>query len=122
MTTARLLFGRRFAARLAQIACLALALSFPPGCMSMRFGRQPDTRQLEQLERGTSTKADVLRLLGPPSGGGRSQFPVEDRARDLWCYYYEESTMKDAQRIFLFVYFLEGRFDGYMWFSSLPQF
>jgi hypothetical protein len=34
----------------------------------------------------------------------------------------EEGTMSDDRRLFLFVYFdPHGRFDGYLWFSSLPQ-
>jgi len=39
----------------------------------------------------------------------------------MWSYYYEEGTLKDARRIFLFVYFDQDMYDGYMWFSSLPK-
>ena len=48
-------------------------------------------------------------------------FPNADQPRDLWYYYYGEATMSDAHQFFLFVYFDRDRYDGYMWFSSLPK-
>jgi len=98
-----------------------LALSFVlGGCFTLTFGRRPDLRVLDQLVIGQSSKTDALRLLGPPGGGGRAQFPPEDRPRDLWYYYYEEGSLREDQREFLFLFFADGVFDGYMWFSSLP--
>ena len=81
----------------------------------------PDTGRIGDLKVKSSTKADVLNALGPPRGGGRSQFPVEDSPRELWWYYYEEGTLKDSQRIFLFIFFDSNRYDGHLWFSTLPQ-
>jgi len=48
----------------------------------------------------------------------------------MWSYYYEKGFIKvrdsgrldaEMRRTFLFVYFDHERYDGYMWFSSLPQ-
>jgi hypothetical protein len=45
---------------------------------------------------------------------------MDPEPRDVWYYYYEEATTKDSQRIFLYVFFDDDRYGGYMWFSSLP--
>jgi hypothetical protein len=96
------------------------------GCVSisMRSG-QPlkNTGWQEALQVGTSTREDVIEVLGQPVGQGRALLPVDtsDEARTVWTYYYEEATMQDARRLFLFV-FLDGElYDGYLWFSSLPD-
>jgi hypothetical protein len=81
----------------------------------------PDTARLDELKVNESTKANVLQLLGKPKNGGRVMFPHEDNPKDLWCYYYEESTLSDSQRIFLFIFFDQERYSGYMWVSSLPH-
>lgn len=64
-------------------ALLALAALAGPGCISSRSDRglEPTWRELEPggLERGRTTRAEVLERLGPPSqilslGGGRTAF------------------------------------------------
>ncbi len=58
--------------------------------------------------------------------------PIDDEMRDTWTYYYEEGSVNadegssagvsaESRRIFLFVYFEKGIYDGYMWFSSLSD-
>lgn len=99
---------------------------FAAGCVSIevRSGKSlRDPNWQEALEVGTSTREEVLGVLGEPVGRGRALLPVDegDSPRTVWTYYYEEATMEDARRLFLFV-FLEGdRYDGYLWFSSLPD-
>lgn len=95
------------------------------GCVSLeiRSGRplqDPDWRQA--LHVGASTREDVLRVLGEPAGRGRALLPVDEGEvpRTVWSYYYEEATMKDARRLFLFVFLDGDSYDGYLWFSSLP--
>jgi len=104
---------------------LALVLALPvlSGCSTMMsFGRKPDTAKLEStLKIGVSTRADVLDALGTPRNAGGVMLPGHDGPRDLWCYYREEGPMDDIRRMFLFVYFDGELYDGYMWFSSLPQ-
>ncbi len=46
---------------------------------------------------------------------------IDPKPRAMWTYYCEEGDLKDSRRIFLFVYFDQDRFDGYMWFSTLSK-
>jgi hypothetical protein len=81
----------------------------------------PDTSKLEtSLQPNISTKDDVLKVLGEPRNSGGALLPGHDSPRDMWVYYFEEGSLSDDRRIFLFVFFKEGRYDGYKWFSSLP--
>jgi hypothetical protein len=91
--------------------------------IDLRAGRRPDVHLLEKnLCLQESTSADVLRVLGEPFGRGKAMLPIiHSTSKVLWSYYYEEASMKDARRIFLFVFFDQDRYDGYMWFSSLPK-
>lgn len=112
--------------RLAGISILGLAVVFlllTASCVGrIRIGSRPYTDHLERsLRLGESTRADALAVLGLPYGKGRVMFPIDTKPRTIWSYYYEEGDLKDARRIFLFVYFDEDRYDGYMWFSSLPK-
>lgn len=93
------------------------------GCGSpiIKFGRMPETSKLEtSLQPEISTRADVLKVLGVPRNSGGAMLPAHDSPRDLWVYYLEEGTFTDDRRIFLFVFFKDDRYDGYIWFSSLP--
>ncbi len=110
----------------ATLGALSLLLIFAlaVGCMDirMRIGERPNVDLLETaLRLRESTPPDVLRVLGPPFGKGQVLLPIDPKPRAMWSYYYEEGDMKDIRRIFLFVYFDQDRYDGYMWFSSLPQ-
>jgi len=94
------------------------------GCSGpvIQFGRMPDTSKLEtSLQPNISTKANVLEVLGEPRNSGGALLPGHDSPRDMWVYYFEEGSLTDDRRIFLFVFFKMGRYDGYMWFSSLPR-
>jgi hypothetical protein len=101
---------------------LVLVLLSIWGCSPViQFGRIPDTAKLEtSLQPEVSTHADVLEVLGEPRNSGGALLPGHDSPRDMWVYYYEEGTLTDDRRIFLFVFFKMGRYDGYLWFSSLP--
>jgi hypothetical protein len=105
---------------LAVLLCSILAV----GCMNIRMsvGARPNPDLLEtRLRMGESTQAEVLRVLGEPFGKGQAMLPIDPRPRAMWSYYYEEGDTQDSRRIFLFVYFDQNRYDGYMWFSSLLQ-
>jgi hypothetical protein len=54
---------------------------------------------------------------------GRALLPIDegDAPRTVLTYYYEQATMQDARRLFLFVFLDGDRYDGYLWFSSLPR-
>jgi len=118
--------SRRGCLRLLTLGCLVMLLLSPIalGCgdIRMRIGNRPNTDRLETALRvGESTRADVRAALGEPFGTGRSMLPIDPAPRTVWSYYYEEGDLKEARRIFLFVYFNQDRYDGYMWFSSLPK-
>ena len=86
---------------------LAVAL---PSCVSLqvRAGRRPNTDLLEsQLTLGKSSEADVSRILGAPLGRGRAAIPHHSlgQADNMWTYYYEEGTLEESRRVFLFVVF-----------------
>ncbi len=113
------------------LACLLSLLVAACGD-SYYVGKRPVTAALETtLRPGRSTPAEVIAALGKPNGRGGVMLPVLDkRARESWIYYFEEGHFKakrgsgldvDSRRIFLFVYFDDGVYDGYLWFSSLPQ-
>jgi hypothetical protein len=95
------------------------------GCfdIQLRVGTRPNVEVLETtLKRGESTMANVTAALGQPTGTGRTMLPIDPAPRTTWTYYYEEGSVKDDRRMFLFVYFDDQeRYTGYMWFSSLAQ-
>ncbi len=111
--------------RYAHAAIAVLSLPLLAGCLDVRVraGTSVDERLLEQsLVMGKSTMDDVRNVLGEPFGRGASMLPMQDAPRTMWSYYYEEGTLKDDRRKFLFVYFSpDNRYEGYMWFSSLPR-
>jgi hypothetical protein len=110
----------------------ALAL-FVVGCteISYKAGTEPNVDVLEtSLRIGKSTQADVLAMLGKPNGKGVTMLPIDAEARKMWSYYYEEGIVRatdsgninaDMRRKFLFIYFHDEWYDGYMWFSSLRE-
>ena len=103
-----------------------LALGGCGGSVQVRAGTKPDPAGLTRsLDVGKSTQQAVQAALGAPDGQGRSMLPWQKAARSVWSYYYEEGIVdlggdkSDSRRTFLFVFFDEDRFDGYLWFSSL---
>ncbi|MCZ6863943.1 MAG: hypothetical protein O7I42_27465 [Alphaproteobacteria bacterium] len=92
----------------------------------------PQTTSLEsRLRLGVATEKDVKAALGEPVGRGVIMIPfVDKKPRRMWTYYYETGFVRaegkalsgDSRRLFMMIYFDDqGRFDGYQWFSSLPQ-
>ncbi len=100
-----------------------LLLAAAAGCsIQATAGRLPAVSELETtLKPGESTHNDVLRTLGTPVGRSVSAMPIEARPREMWTYYFERGSLKDVRQLFLFVYFVEDRYDGYLWFSSHPK-
>jgi len=95
------------------------------GCATVMFqaGRPlQDEDWRDTLRVGQSSREDVLRVLGEPVGRGRALLPIDegDAPRNVLTYYYEQATMQDARRLFLFIFLDGDRYDGYLWFSSLP--
>jgi hypothetical protein len=113
-------------AKVTGLLAVAILVSLAAACsgIQVRAGNRPNIDPLEKsLRLGKSTRADVVTALGEPIGRGRAMLPIDPKlkTRAMWSYYYEEGTFEDDRRIFLFVFFDEDRYDGYMWFSSLPK-
>lgn len=112
-----------------RLAVLVVAAGLS-GCGTMQFesGRKVNAEVLEQsLKTGVSTVADVKQVLGEPFGQGRALMPFHETPRTVWTYYYEQGSadlgsgeMHD-RRLYLFVFLVDNRYDGYMWFASTLQ-
>ena len=110
--------------------------SLVAGCASqMTTGAFTQTRRIESdLKQGVSTKMDVQRVLGTPTGSGGAVFPLDSRPREVWYYDDIEVTnlsseaeseaglyrVKVRQQILL-VFFEKGVFDGFMWWSNAGE-
>ena len=83
-----------------------------------------------KLVRGQSTAEEVRRLLGKPDGKGDARFPPAWVLQEIWLY--EEQVVHasmwnpeirdgkveaDAELRSLYVFFTDGRFDGYYWYG-----
>ncbi|MDJ0909190.1 MAG: hypothetical protein QNI99_08340 [Woeseiaceae bacterium] len=104
------------------VVLLFVAISMA-GCggFVFRTGSRPDIAALDSLTIGQSSSDEVRSTLGAPFGTGRTYLPYQESPQEMWSYYYEESSMEDGRRTFLLVYLKDGVYDGYMWFSSLPD-
>lgn len=109
--------------------CTILLAGLATGCGTVRLelGRRVDPSLLESnLRIGQSTRADVLAALGAPRGEGRAWFPMDAGPRTVWSYAYGEAMVEgmrvnDTRELSVWVYFDGDRYDGYLWFSTLPK-
>ena len=101
--------------------------------VSYQLGRKvTDLDVLEEaLTLRQSTPEDVRAVLGEPTGDGAVMMPMMDsKPRTVLTYYYNEGRFAategtvsgDARLMLLLIYFDNDRYDGYMWFSSLPEY
>lgn len=113
------------ALRIGLLAMLIVTSNLASNCMNIQvqMGRQIDPGIIEKtLRLKESNTSDVLAALGEPYGKGKAMLPIaHPTPRTMWTYYYGEGDMKDGRGIYLFVFFDQDRYDGYMWFSSLPS-
>jgi hypothetical protein len=75
-----------------------------------------------ELRRGVSTKEDVLRSFGPPSGTGGLHMPAPYGAQNAW-FYEKIDIMTQGQAIdvhqdVLLIFFKGEILDGWFWFSD----
>jgi hypothetical protein len=82
---------------------------------------QRDTRLAGVAQR------QVEALLGKSFGVGRAMMPHHDDPRTVWTYYIKRGSVNlgsgavhDDGR-YLFVFLVDGVFEGYMWFDSKVQ-
>ena len=121
-------FNLRAVCRLLILSSIIAGLG--AGCVKeVRSGAFTEVNQLESaLKRGQSTKVDVQRLLGMPSGSGSALFPPDWKSREVW--FYQDFEVIDAKsqgggvvRVnmrhqILLVFFEKEVFDGFMWYSN----
>jgi len=67
------------------LACCALAAM--PACTTVSGGRKVDPENISRIKKGTTTKGEVLSLLGKPS----SVTHLDDGRESLnWAYFYSK--------------------------------
>ena len=108
---------------MARISLIIIAmLILFTGCLKIKYGNMPDTNLLQtHLTLYASTKADVLRILGPPRGYGMTRLPAMPSPNVIWFYEYLETDGKDADLKMLLVYFEGEMYSGHLWFSSFTK-
>ena len=104
------------------IACATPATKPKPPAPTQAFKTYALTTE---LQRGVSTMEDVRGIFGEPQGSGGFLFPIGIGEGPIWFY---ESIKIDAssgkfelRQEFVLVFFKEGRFDGYLWFSDASK-
>lgn len=74
------------------------------------------------LQRGVSSAEDVKAVLGEPNGSGGYYFPVVAEPYPVWFYEKVKIDISgqefELQQDVLLIFFKEGRFDGFLWFSD----
>jgi hypothetical protein len=100
------------------------------GCTSARTisGVIQHTEAIDsKLRVGVSTMAEVRAILGDPNGYGGARLPPDPRPHEIWFYHLiktnavraaGDSVLMDVQMEMLQVFFLEGIYDGHMWFKD----
>jgi len=71
-----------------------------------------------KLIAGESKKADVLLILGEPSGTGGAVIPTDPEQQEIWYYENFEMPWMSMEQQILLVFFKQNIFDGYLWFSN----
>ena len=100
-----------------RLACLCVAAATGCALGTQRFGREIDATRIPALEVGVSTKADVLRLFGPPTAYSRlpavaleervaaAPEPEPEPGPDAFVYEYRE----DRENFFTVLLFTRFR-------------
>ena len=89
------------------------------GCTpTFKYGRWPDTSNLESLKLYESDMDEVRVLLGEPHGMGQGRTPDFPKLATIWSYEYTVSTVIATDFSLLIIGFIDGRYYGYTWFSS----
>jgi hypothetical protein len=122
-------------ALLVTVALLSASLTARGEVPPTASSRAERASALAQLVRGTSTRADVEKLLGHAPGIGSAQLPPLWQPRDIWFYEsikpgkltpeprianQKYTTFHfDMSQDILLVFFAGDLFDGYMWYTNM---
>jgi hypothetical protein len=118
--------GMSTSAALRRAGALALALlAAACGPIAYETGRPFEPLAVATvLHAGTSTKADVQRVLGAPFGRGVSMMPNQATPHDTWTYFFDHGAVDigsgkgEDDMTYLFVFFDGDRMDSYLWFNA----
>jgi hypothetical protein len=105
------------------LVCLILVL-MAAGC-SVKYGTMPLTDELESsLRPQLDSKAEVLKVLGPPRGYGMVRMSnLPNSPHSIWFYEYITAsgiTGKITLKMLL-VFFDQEKYVGHLWFSSFEK-
>ena len=115
--------SRSFAFHLGILAqgLLMLTMSCLSGCadIRLRMGTETQPQNIESVLRlNQSTQSDVRQMYGAPDGIGAYVSPITGKYSTVWSYYFAEGTLKSMDDTFLFVYFDNDVYEGYLWFEN----
>lgn len=112
------------------LAAISIAVFFVGPTVSTFAGQFPDVSRIEiDLKRGVSSKAEVRRLLGTPTGFGGAIWPPDHRVFNVW--YYEDMEIAGMQsgdegvteinmrQQLLIIFFDKDKYDGFAWTTNL---
>ena len=91
------------------------------GCadLRLRMGTETQPQNIETVLRfNESTQSDVRQLFGAPDGVGAYVSPINGEYSTVWSYYFAEGTMKTMDDIYLFIYFDNDIYEGYLWLEN----
>ena len=89
------------------------------GCApTLKYGSPPRVGNLASLDKGVSTKADVLLALGEPRGKGAVRFSEAPSPWEIWFYEYIEGKGGRIDLKLLLIFFADKYYDGNLWFSA----
>jgi hypothetical protein len=100
---------------------LCMIASLSAGCMTTRYGWQPQVDRLATLQPGISKPGEVLMALGEPRGYGTVRYIKDVNPRKIWFYEYLETSgflSADVKVKFLLIIFDNEAYEGYFWFFS----
>lgn len=100
---------------------LLLAMLGLSGCadIRLRMGTETQPQNIESVLRlNQSTQSDVKQIFGAPDGTGAYVSPITGKYSTVWSYYFAEGTLKSMDDTYLFIYFDNDVYEGYLWFEN----
>ena len=99
----------------AAVPCL-LALTIVAGCISLKFGRDFPSPEARMIVVGTTDKASLERMFGPPYQAGL------DSGDQMWRWFYGQRDSGTELSKDLSVRFsLDGTVKSYAFSSNFPE-
>ncbi len=95
-----------------------LVLLILGGCMQTTSGFPPRIDSIRQLQRGQTKMSDVLLTLGEPRGFGSARLSAAMSPREIWFYEFVKTEGGKTDDRMLLVFFNNGVYDGYLFFSA----